>query len=206
MALLFDISASHKVDICWVKGHDKTTGNEYADMLAKVGMEEAARLSYQSPFLPASPLQVKKTLRRDFYLRWQNRWENDNTCWVSHLFRPQVRERKDLSHMSFQELSKLSQIITGHGLFKRHLRHWNDIGDIQCALCGEDDEFSWHLWEYCPNLSVERDRMRNLVTQGLSSERAMLKFFDLTPLMELTAQNEALIGTNPPGVGNTAYL
>ncbi len=97
--------------------------------------------------------------------------------------------------LSIKELSKLTQIVTGHGLFKRHMRHWNDLGDIQCALCGEDVEYSWHLWEWCPKLKEVRKRIRYLQSRGLSYEMALLKFFNQRELIELVAHNEALLGT-----------
>ncbi len=194
MTLFAAVLADYCVELKWIKGHSQSVGNDYADMLARKGMELATELIYQSPFRPVTQTQVKKSLRRDFYNKWQRRWDNDHTCRVSHLFRPQVGERKNISLMSFYELSRLSQILTGHGLFKRHLRHWNDIEDIQCALCGEDDEYSWHLWEYCPIMDDERGKARYLISHGFSSEKTMLRFFSTTPMRELMAQNEALIG------------
>ncbi len=77
-------------------------------------------------------------------------------CKISHLFRPVVGPMKYTAHLSFGELSKLAQIATGHGMFKRHLRHWNAMGDIQCSLCGEYLESSWNLWDMCPRLETER--------------------------------------------------
>ncbi len=114
---------------------------------------------------------------------------------VSKLFVPKVGPNKRASRLSINELSKLTQIVTGHGLFKRHMRHWNDLGDIQCALCGEDVEYSWHLWEWCPKLKGVRDRMRHLQSRGLPFEMALLKFFNQRELIELAAKNEALLET-----------
>ncbi len=40
--------------VCWVKGHNDTTGNETADALARQGMMNARSLAYCTPFLPTS--------------------------------------------------------------------------------------------------------------------------------------------------------
>ncbi len=85
--------------------------------------------------------------------------------------------------------------MTGHGIFKRHVRQRNDLEEIQCALCGEYVEYSWHLWEWCPKLKEVRGRIRHLQSSGMSFEMALLKFFDQQELVELTAHNEAILET-----------
>ncbi len=116
---------------------------------------------------------------------------------AQQLFVPKVAPNKQAPLLSTKEFRKLTQIVTGHGLFKRHMRHSNDLGDIQCALCGEDVEYSWHLWEWCPKFKGVWDRMRYLQSKGLPFEMAllMLKFFNQHWLIELAAHNEALLET-----------
>ncbi len=194
MYLLRELTACMSVQIKWVKGHSNCTGNEYADLLARKGAEEARMVSYSSPYVALPPKQVKKAISNAVLRKWQARWDNTQTCKVSHLFKPNVGNEYVITKLSLEEISKLSQIITGHGLFKRHMRHWNEIDDISCALCGEDQEYSWHLWEYCPSLITERKHIRTCMKKGLSKEKAMLKFFYLPEIQELTARNEALLG------------
>ncbi len=108
---------------------------------------------------------------------------------------PRVREDEKIIKMSLKELQALSHFMTGHGLYRRHLRNWNDMenGD-QCSLCGEADEDTWHLWEWCPSLRRERIKIRNEMRQGLSMERGIIKMVYLKQLMSLRARNEALLG------------
>ncbi len=195
LSLLRSLGTNTLIDICWVKGHSNNVGNDMADMLAKRGMEEAESLLFSRPYMPVSQRQIKQTLRHLTLDKWQQAWDMVPDCKISHLFRPIVGQKKHIVHLSFGELSKLAQIVTGHGLFKKHLRHWNVVGDIQCSLCGEDLESSWHLWDMCPRLVTERNRLRCLISKGLSEERALLKFFDQQVLIELDAHNEAIIGT-----------
>ncbi len=95
--------------------------------------------------------------------------------------------------MKIRELQKLSQIVTGHGLFKRHLRHWNDIDCASCSLCGEADEDTWHLWSHCPTLWAERAQLGAEMANGLPMDWALLKMFQCHRLQELAATNEAII-------------
>ena len=194
MNLLKKLASQLPIQVAWVKGHSNCTGNEAADMLAHRGAEEAGLLSYSSPFVPIMPKQINKAIHVSATQTWQSRWDSTTDCKISHLFKPLVGREEIVKKLSLTELSKLSQIITRHGLFKRHLRHWNDIDDISCALCGEDQEYSWHLWEYCPSLEAERMSIRLTMKSGLSWEKALLKFFILPKIEELTAHNEALIG------------
>ncbi len=106
---------------------------------------------------------------------------------------PTVSIKKQTSLMTLNELQKLTQIVTGHGLFKRHLRHWNDITSYDCSLCGEAFEDTWHLWMYCPTLTQERTQICGEMNNGLPIFRAILKMFKCRKLSELIASNEAII-------------
>ena len=55
-----------------------------------------------------------------------------------------------------EDLKTLFEVITGHTLLKRHLRHWIPVDNIDCTLCGEDDETYFHLVFECPALSRHR--------------------------------------------------
>ncbi len=195
LSLLREVCEIVTVRIAWTKGHINTTGNVVADHLARKGADLAEELSYAEPYLPIGIGELKLSLKRDTLLTWQRRWDETDGYKVSKLFKPFVGRSAHIQKLSFGELSLLSQVVTGHGLFKRHLRHWNEIGDINCALCGEDWEYSWHLWEYCPALIIERAQIRGQIKRGLSYEKALLKFFQLPELLELRARNEAIVGS-----------
>ncbi len=179
------------VTLEWVKGHNNVTGNEYADMLARIGAEEAKNISYSSPFLPVSRNTFKSLVHKRYLKRWQSQWESLINCRISRLFMPKTGHKK--ISLSSYELQLLSQIVTGHGLFKRHIGHWTEIPNISCALCNEAEEDSWHLWEYCPVLRDERNTLLCLVKNGMKIETAFLRFLRLNKIKELMASNEALI-------------
>ena len=124
------------------------------------------------------------------FAQWQEWWSALKTHGISRLFYPEVREKAATIKLSIKELKTLVQIVTGHGLYKRHLRHWNEILDCNCSLCGEALEDSWHLWMNCPSLRRERNEIEGL---NLTMERAVIKFFNLPKLRALAARNECIL-------------
>ncbi len=128
-----------------------------------------------------------------FVDRWQKECDNHLDCKISKLLMPTVSDTKVSCKMKVGELQKLSQIVTGHGLFKSHLNHWNDIYDTGCSLCWEAKEDAWQLWMYCPTLGAERAQINAEMTNGLPWDRALLKLFHCPKIKELVASNEAII-------------
>ncbi len=193
MVLLRELTDVNNVQLCWVKGHSNVTGNELADMLANKGREEANYLEFPTPFHPIDVKDVKKMVASASVNKWQEEWSSHVDHRVSRLFIPSVSIQKHTSSLQIGDLQRLSHIVTGHGLFKRHLRHWNELPRVDCSLCGETDEDTWHLWAYCPTLSRERAQINAEIANGLSIERALLKMFKTRKICELIASNEAVI-------------
>ena len=192
---LKSLAAEHNICIRWVKGHNNNTGNEYADFLARKGMNMAKEISYPEPYIPLGYKAMKRLVHARYISKWQIMWENEKSCNITKLFYPVVRENKEIAKMTIKELQNLSQIVTGHGLYKHHLRHWNEIDSIDCQLCGEDREDPWHLWNLCPKL----EGLRKTASQNIredrqgSLEKGLLKFFGDIEILELKATNELMI-------------
>ena len=148
------------------------------------------------PFWPVHIRTLYKEVSNHYTRKWQNRWSDsayDNFCRITKLFYPQVGEELQIQKWSTDDLQKLTQVVTGHGLFKRHLNHWNEIQDIACSLCEEEPEDSWHLWEYCPALKDLRENIQSYIKAGLSREKGLLIFLKDRRMKELLARNEAEI-------------
>ncbi len=193
LTLLRDIGKDTKIRIEWVKGHSGVVGNEYADLRAKSAATEAERLAVVKPYMPITYKETKKNVHAHFIKVWQNRWEASRECRISKLFYPKVRESKKVLQMSLKELQQLTHMVTGHALFKWHLGHWNEIDDLQCGLCGEAQEDTWHLWEWCPRLALLRRNIHSMIESGLSFEKGVLKMINSKEVINLQAENEALI-------------
>ena len=184
---------THIIEIKWVKGHSKTTGNEYADTLAREGRERAKELSYTTPFMPISTKEVKRIVHKGYLTIWQKRWESTKDCHISKQFYPEVREIRNMLKFNITELQSLAQVITGHGLYKYHLRHWNEIEDYSCSLCGEAWEDTWHLWNLCPGLEGERREIAQKLKGVFTLEKGILQLFKSEKVLELTATNESML-------------
>ncbi len=193
MILLRD---SPQVTLNWIKGHSNITGNEYADTLARRGATDARYIAFAAPYMPLNYKSLKGLISEKYRELWQTTWESLTDCKISRQFITEVKPNKLTSKLSSGELQTLSQIMTGHGLFKRHLRHWNELpnNDYLCSLCGETWEDTWHLWAFCPTLSSERICAENSQKSKNSlRERAILNFFAEDKLIHLMASNEAIL-------------
>ncbi len=197
MELLRERNKYSPVTIQWVKGHAGNTGNEYADMLARIGQEESERLTFAAPFIPISRSSLNREIHTGQIRLWQLNWENRRDCRVSRLFFPEVKVSRSVIKLTARELQELAKIGTGHGLFKDHLRHWTEMEeeDYLCSLCGEDYENSWHLWDNCPILTQERKLALQYMKGGTSYERALLKFFREDKVLDIISINEVLVTT-----------
>ncbi len=185
MSLLKELNELTHTEVRWVKGHSDNTGNELADMIAKIGAIEASKISDVKPYMPVTRKEIKKKVHEYFKYMWQTKWNKLKSCRISKLFYPTVGDNKKTVNLRVKELHEIAQVVTGHGLFKRHLQHWNEIDSYQCSLCGEADEDSWHLWEWCPALTVDRFPIRSLIEGGMSLEHGVLKWIKINKKSKL---------------------
>ncbi len=195
MILIRELSSLIPIKLVWTKGHDGNTGNEYADMLARRGAANSRNIQYAAPFVPVSGNAIKKSVHNYFVDYWQTLWDDDDdsSCRISKLFYPSVRESTAVIRKPLKDLRILSQFITGHGLFKRHLRHWNVLDTYLCSLCGEEPEDPWHLWEHCPSLEQDRREIRKISNNKDLLENQITRFANCVKIRMLMASNETIV-------------
>ena len=103
-------------------------------------------------------LALLKRSNIDWMIRqWNFEWDQYDEalrtkCFIK-TFEP-IQICKDWNH---QTVPKVIQLITGHGPFRHHFRHWNTPDwDTDCRLCLEAEENAIHLIAECPALNWAR--------------------------------------------------
>jgi ribonuclease HI len=190
VATLDRAKEKHSINIAWVKGHNDNTGNELADMLAKAGNKMPA--ASVAPEVPV-PNATMKGLVNDLVTRsWQDRWSSSDECRRTKLFCPRVSagtgKLKKLVKLPREQLNRLFQATTGHGLFAAHLSKWRNI-DPLCKLCLEADETAVHLWDECPALTRERMERNALQAESKLFEFDVIKFFSIKAIRDMMSAN-----------------
>ncbi len=110
MLALKDLNVKTRTEVKWIKGHNGTTGNELADLLAKEGAVNATRLQDTKPHMPVSQKEIKKRIHIHYVNLWQSKWESLRDCRIARQFYPQIREDKRIVHVA-----EGSSVIDTHG-------------------------------------------------------------------------------------------
>ena len=149
----------YQIHISWIRGHANHTGNEYADCLAKQGVEMFGRTSFSSPNIPISNKIVKRRIREAIDKQWDKKWRNYTFCSKTKDFLPTVdrSRQKIIKELSRSSLALLTQIVTGHSYFRAHMWYMypEDVIDIDCQICGNEPETPWHIYN-CPLIFFQR--------------------------------------------------
>ena len=101
---------------------------------------------------------LKKKAKSLMVEEWNAQWAAEQTCRQTKRFWPSVdlEVSRCLLKMSREDLSKVIQVVTGHGWNRYHLcTIGKETIDI-CRLCGNCVEDTWHLLNNCPGLLVVR--------------------------------------------------
>ena len=85
--------------------------------------------------------------------------------------------------MSQTDMNLMFQSITGHGLFGKHLRHWNKTICNKCQICKDKEEEPWHLWTECIGLVQERQNRQK--EENVPDEVKVLRFFKISKISKL---------------------
>ena len=172
-----------KINLRWVKGHSNVRGNDLADFLAR----EAARTEPGERTLPTSLGEVKTRVRNIIIKQWQERWDLINHETARKFYR-NVSLDKPLTdkRITNRDLGLIYQVVSGHGLFGKHLSKWRKNIDITCQWCNEEEETSWHVWREC--VALERLRFET-TSKGINSlEEQILTFFKADQVGEVLRQ------------------
>lgn len=121
----------------------------------------AGRIAEEGPQLVRKELRaLKSNIRRETVALWQERWQASEDGRELYSFFPDVAVR--LESEWIQPDHFVSQILTGHGCFRKRLHKMKLCGSPVCP-CGEEEESRDHaLWE-CSLYAEERSRMLDAI-------------------------------------------
>ncbi|XP_023232824.1 uncharacterized protein LOC111632579 [Centruroides sculpturatus] len=119
---------SNLIYFSWTRAHQRVTGNEESDVLAK----EAAASPATPSFDDIPTVAIKDLSRETLIHMWQREREDADTDKTTFKFLPNIPTRLSLNHISSNYF--ISQLITGHGNFRQYLNrfHHSDIPFSQC--------------------------------------------------------------------------
>ena len=164
--------------IRWIRGHQRHTGNDRADLMARTGRDG------QGPPEPDAPKIAKAVMKSEIELAtrqlWKTMWNIEPTCrqskdWFPNGPRP--RFAFEILHLPRPLCSQVIHFITGHNFLKRHqalvdmavftkaAEEEELMGETEapleppcakCSLCGQDEETSYHIMTKCVILTQIR--------------------------------------------------
>lgn len=181
---LTELSRENSVQLFWVRGHSGLPGNEKADALAKAGTRLG--LTTPEPFLGLSICVCKSLHGRAARSRHLARWTNLQDC----------RHARNLITNSFDSISKnilslprskvakITEFLTGHGKFRKHLNRMGLATSSNCRWCNDSEETAEHVICTCPALSMKRWGKLgapdlDINTVGRLPTKSILGFIDL---------------------------
>ncbi|GBP88565.1 Retrovirus-related Pol polyprotein from type-1 retrotransposable element R1 [Eumeta japonica] len=104
----------------------------------------------------------KRGLWDEIIAVWQERWTNETRGRELHRFFPDVAVRLSSDWVSPDY--ETSQILTGHGCFRKRLNDMK-LCDTSVCFCGMEDEDMYHILWSCPLYAEMRMKMMNGITR-----------------------------------------
>ena len=115
--------------------------------------------------VPIAPAKMKQLINTYFTKQWDWAWHHpDPTGFqyrLSRRFWPQI-DTETSTHIILLDrstLSKVIQVITGHGYNSIHRNKVDPSVDPTCRFCLEEDEDTWHVVNECPAFQTVRHRL-----------------------------------------------
>ncbi|XP_072948186.1 uncharacterized protein [Epargyreus clarus] len=156
------------VQLFWIRAHVGTAGNERADELAKT----AAKNMTETPDYAETPLSyVKRKIREETILKWQDRYTTSSTGSVTKTFFPDVGKAYTIIRKT-----KLTQVqvqaLTGHGGMGEYLYRFKLKDSPGCECDPNTSETVWHVILECPRFLAIRTETESII--GAKLEKPIL--------------------------------
>ena len=148
------LSKNTNVEIKWVRSHSNFDGNEYADLMAKLGTKNREN----ETFCPPPISWAKQLIKQGSYNEWTQRWYYSNSCRQTKIWFPTLHRAfsRLLINLTRTTLGLMTEMITGHNRLNRHESLVDKEVSPNCRLCDEELETSFHIVAECPRLLYKR--------------------------------------------------
>ena len=117
-------------------------------------------------------------------------WEGYPHARQTKLFlpNPDLNISRQLLSLPRQDLTRVLNLVTGHGPLGYHQSLIDSTVDSSCRFCSLDSETAFHFLTNCPRLiQCRAECMDWYVSHGVSgwTVKGLLKFIDITPLTDI---------------------
>ena len=104
----------------------------HSDLLRCKGIPRASTMM--------GPSKIKSLERGWLTKEWNNKWVNEPTCRQTKRFWPSIdwNASKEIRTLGRENLSKMLQIVTGHGFNKYHLGKEDGTVIMGCRFCKDN--------------------------------------------------------------------
>lgn len=157
LEVLEELAQLNSLVLRWVPAHSEIEGNEVADDLAKLGL--------QDPFYGPEPafgissksakFQIQTRVRVDHERVWKFKRAGMSRLFIKG---PSQASTEGLLQLSRNQLRAVAGILTGHWHLNRHLTTIGVRNNATCERCLEDDETSLHVLCQCAALATLRQK------------------------------------------------
>ena len=105
--------------------------------------------------------------------KWQQEWTTSHKAAATRQYFPTIQHRL---RSKIKLTPKMTAVLTGHGMTKAYLHRFHLIDEAKCS-CGEEYQSMDHLLFHCPNLSAQREVIKQQIgTWPASKEDLVSKY------------------------------
>uniref|UniRef100_A0ABD2WVD7 Reverse transcriptase zinc-binding domain-containing protein n=1 Tax=Trichogramma kaykai TaxID=54128 RepID=A0ABD2WVD7_9HYME len=111
---------------------------------------------------------AKKEERLETLRKWQEQWDRSTKGRWTHRLIPNIREWVERKHGEVNY--HLTQLLSGHGYFRRHSQRYDNTINAQCPTCPHMVEDAEHVFFHCWRFDEERRRLNVLCQEEMTPE------------------------------------